>query len=84
MFTWIFWKDLLERAIATFAEVVGALAGTNMVGWVSLGWTNIFLVAGIAAGLAVLKGLAAYKIGSPTPSVVTYDTNPVDVVDADA
>lgn len=60
MFTRAFLLDTLERAIATFAQ---ALIGAGTV----LDFTDsrTYATAGIAAGLAVLKCLAATRVGAP-------------------
>lgn len=73
MFTQAFWMDALERAIATFAQTLLALAGTAMLDWVSLDWVQIAIASLIAAGLSVAKSLAASYVGSePNASVVPY------------
>jgi Putative lactococcus lactis phage r1t holin len=70
-----FWQDLIERAVSTFFQTLLALVGVNQTAWVTLDWAQIAATSGIAAGLAVAKGLAAFKFSStPTPSITnTYD-----------
>lgn len=58
MFTRVFWADLLERAISTFAA-------TFVAGNVISSPLRSLEAAGIAAGLGALKGLAATQLGNP-------------------
>ena len=85
MFTQQFWKDTLERAVATFAQTIIALVGVNYSDAVTLDWKAIAITGLIAAGLSVLKGLAAgYYGGSNNPSVIEYEypsVEPVPVVE---
>lgn len=56
-----FYFDLIERTVWTFIQ---ALVGT----WLALGADlnlDVLKAAAIAAGLAVVKGVAATQIGSP-------------------
>lgn len=67
MFTKAFWKGATERAISTGAQTAIALAGTDALGWLALEWAQIGAASGIAAGLSVLKSLAAgAKDGNPS------------------
>ena len=64
MLTSKFWRDALERSIATFAEAFGAYAlaaGTTDV--IHLDWVGAASTAGFATLLALLKALAASKVG---------------------
>lgn len=66
-----FWKDLVERAVSTFFQTLVTLVGVNQTDWMSLNWGQIGVTSAIAAGLAVAKGLAAFKwVDGPTPSLV--------------
>jgi hypothetical protein len=60
MFTKAFLLDTLERAIATFAQT---LLGTGTV--LDFRDSRTYVAAGIAAGVAVLKCLAATQVGAP-------------------
>jgi hypothetical protein len=66
MFTTEFWRDTLERAISTFAQTIIALVGVNISDAVSLDWVAILVAGLIAAGISVLKGLAAGQLGDHT------------------
>jgi hypothetical protein len=72
MFDPKFLKDVAERAIATFAQTLVALVGTNAVDILSVGLTDSLKAAGVAAGLSVVKSVAAAKgpIGDSSASVV--------------
>jgi hypothetical protein len=70
-----FWQDLVERAVSTFFQTLLALVGVNQTEWINLDWQQIAITSGIAAGLAVAKGLAAFKwVDGPTPSMVDVYT----------
>lgn len=65
-----FWKDVLERAIVTFAEVMVGFLGTGL-GFGEINWWMAFSVAGVATLASVLKSIAARKVGdSDTASLV--------------
>ena len=67
-----FWKDAGERALSTFAEVLGALLAVDGVNLLALDWPTTLGVAGTAAVLSVLKSIAAAKVGEQgTASLVS-------------
>lgn len=72
MFDPKFLKDVAERAIATFAQTLVALVGTNAVDILSVGLGDSLKAAAVAAGLSVVKSVAAAKgpIGDSSASVV--------------
>lgn len=63
MWTVAFWKDLAERAIATFAEALVAVLVVVEGGIVDVDWTQGLGVAALAALIAVLKGIVGIKLG---------------------
>lgn len=72
MFDPKFLKDVAERAVATFAQTLVALVGTNAVDILSVGIGDSLKAAAVAAGLSVVKSVAAAKgpIGDSTASAV--------------
>lgn len=72
MFDPKFLKDVAERAVATFAQTLVALVGTNAVDILSVGIGDSLKAAAVAAGLSVVKSVAAAKgpIGDSSASVV--------------
>lgn len=72
MFDPKFLKDVAERAIATFAQTLVALVGTNAVDILSVGLGDSLKAAAVAAGLSVVKSVAAAKgpIGDTSASAV--------------
>jgi hypothetical protein len=65
------YKDLAERTVATFIQAAIGAMGTNSV--MDLGVDNwkMILMAGVSAGLAVIKGWAASKFGDRSPSMLS-------------
>jgi hypothetical protein len=81
MFTWVFWKAVLERSLSTFAEVfVSFYTVDAMAGWTQIDVVHVATVSGIAAGLAVLKSLVAYS-QSGTASLGRHEAIQSKVVD---
>jgi hypothetical protein len=64
------YKDLAERTIATFIQAAIGAMGTNSV--MDLGVDNwkMILMAGVSAGVAVVKGWAASTFGDRSPSML--------------
>jgi len=65
------YKDLAERTVATFIQAAIGAMGTNSV--MDLGVDNwkMILMAGVSAGVAVIKGWAASKFGDRSPSMLS-------------
>ena len=63
MFTTGFARDLAERTIATFAEALAALLLADGLGVLETDWVAMLSAAGATALIALLKGVAAYKLG---------------------
>jgi len=76
MFNRVFWKDLLERVIATYLQsFVGLLLATSG-GLVSFGAVRAAAVSAIPATLAVIKAIVASRVGDPnTGSIVKPTVN---------
>jgi len=72
MFEPKFLKDVAERAVATFAQTLVALVGTNAVDILSVGIGDSLKAAAVATGLSVVKSVAAAKgpVGDTSASAV--------------
>ena len=72
MFEPTFIKDAAERAISTFAQTLIALVGTEATGILSVNLGDSLKAAAVAAGLSLVKAVAAAKgpIGDTSASVV--------------
>lgn len=66
MYTVGFYKDMFERAVATFAQALLAYAGTGVVGITEFDWLAALSLAAMAAVLSVVKAFAAGAGGSET------------------
>jgi hypothetical protein len=74
MFTKLFWKDAIERAISTAAQAAILAIGGQGASIVDPGW---LVALGFAAGgfvLSIIKSLAAGAIGSPNSASFVVDT----------
>ena len=75
MFEPTFLKDVAERAVATFAQTLVALVGTNAVDILSVNLGDSLKAAAVAAGLSIAKSVAAAKgpIGDTSASAVNLN-----------
>ena len=65
-----FLKDMGERAIVTFAEVLLGFLGAGL-GFGDINWGLAFSVAGVATIASILKSIAARRVGdADTASLV--------------
>lgn len=77
MFTKTFLRQLVERAIKTFAQTLVALAGASQMDWLNLDWQHLTATAAIAAGLSVLTSIASDRVGpTDSPSIVDIYQGP--------
>jgi Putative lactococcus lactis phage r1t holin len=64
MWTKAFWKDALERAIKTAAQVaVGLVTALNVT--TGFDWQTFFVGLGVAVGLSFVTSLLSSLAGSP-------------------
>lgn len=73
MWTWTFWKQALERAIKTAAQVGAAALGVNGLGITELDWRATGLLMLGAAIASVLTSIASSEVGlaKGSPSAVS-------------
>lgn len=89
MFSYMFWRSALERAVKTFAQTLVALFSANGIGLLNAPWGMALSAAGMAALLSVLTSVASEQVGErgtpslvpsgPPPSPATPSTGPVPV-----
>lgn len=71
MFTSLFWRLTIERAVKTFAQTLVALFSINGIGLLNAPWSTALSAAGMAAMLSVLTSMASEPWGSRnTPSLL--------------
>ena len=76
MFTLLFWKQALERAIKMFAgSAIGLLSGDG-IGILNANWGDAFSVAGLAAVVSLLMSVASSQIGAAKGSPSLVPTTP--------
>jgi hypothetical protein len=75
MFTSTFLKDAAERAVATFAQTLVALVGTNAVDILSVNLADSVKASLVAGALSLVKSYAAARgpIGDDSASAVRLD-----------
>ncbi len=77
MFTRLFFKDAVERALKTFAQTLASLLVGDGTGILEVDWTARLSVAGLAALVSVLTSIgSAVKTGTDSASL-TVDTKEV-------
>lgn len=77
MFTWVFWKQALERALKTFAQAVVALLTSDQVlGILDVNWGDVAQVGALAAVLSLLTSVVSAPVGPDRNSPSLVDTPP--------
>jgi len=66
MWTVVFWKDAVERAVKTAAQSLLALIAAFNVAGDGTDWTASLIGMGIAVGLSFLTSILSSLSGSPT------------------
>jgi hypothetical protein len=79
IFTRSFWKDTLERVIATFAQALLSALPASYVPGVTLPLRGALAVAGGAAALSLLKCLAASRVGDSDSAALLPDEGGADL-----
>lgn len=70
MFTKLFWKDTLERAIKTFAQAFVAVLTASGTGLIDVNWYNALSVAGLATVISVFTSIGSAGVGDEGASAV--------------
>ena len=73
MFTKLFWKDALERAISTFAQVIGAVAGGDGLGLLKADLQTLLIVGLLGALGSIIKSIGAYKLTDSNSASLVVD-----------
>lgn len=58
-----FMKDLVERAVKTFAQVLLGFIGIEGIGFGDVDWLKALSIAGLATLASVLTSIISYNIG---------------------
>ena len=74
MFTWTFWKAVLERSISTFLEAflaaILSLGATTLTG---VDWLLALNISGLSFVIAVLKNVLVAKVTDGSPSATNAE-----------
>lgn len=73
MFTVRFWKDAVERAVRTVAQVLLSLIVVGETGFMDVDWLQALSIAGLAGLASVLMSLVATGIGDKKTSSFVKD-----------
>lgn len=66
MFTLKFWKDTIERTVATMAQFLIVLGGADGAGFLNMEVQQLIVLTLLGGLAAILKALAATTYGSST------------------
>jgi len=72
----LFWKDAVERVLATVAQVLIAVLSVDGLDLVALDWQATLSTVAIAGALALLKAIVANAVTGRTVSPASFA--PVD------
>lgn len=72
-YNWV--NDMAERAVSTFAQATLTALGGDLVNVWNVDWRTVLGFGLGAAGLSVLKSLAARRVGAGTASLVDNKWN---------
>lgn len=76
MFTLIFWKQVAERALKTFAQAAGGLLAADGLGILDVDWVKVGSVAALALILSILTSIVSAPVGPDKGSPSLVDTPP--------
>lgn len=76
----LFWKDTIERTISTVAQVLITILSVDGLDLVNFDLQAGLVSVGIAAGLVILKSIAANAVTGPSVSPASFASDePVGV-----
>ena len=78
MFSHVFWRLAVERAVKTFAQTLVALFSIGGVGLLNAPWTAAFSAAGMAAVLSVLTSMSSEPMGERRSPSLVRPTEPAE------
>ena len=61
MFTKLFWKDAIERAISTMAQFLLVIAGADGTGFLTVSFERIMVLSLLGGAASVLKSIVALR-----------------------
>lgn len=77
MFTWMFWRSAIERAVKSFAQSLAAVLGAGGAGLWDVEWTTALAMAGMTTLLSLLTSVASAPVGAEhSPSLLPSATTP--------
>ncbi|WP_240917263.1 holin [Nocardioides sp. HDW12B] len=78
MFTWMFWRSAVERAVKSFAQSLAACLGASGAGLWEVEWTTVLAVAGMTTLLSLLSSVASAPVGADhhSPSLLPAPGGP--------
>jgi hypothetical protein len=83
IFSLVFWKAALGRAVWTFAQALGSLITLTGLTVVHIDWSTDLYVAGVAALLSVLKSVSSlYPIVTDTSAPAPQAETPAQIAEA--
>ncbi|GFO50761.1 holin [Lactococcus petauri] len=73
MFTKTFLKDILERAVKTFAQSMVAVMTAGATGILDVDWINALSVSLLATIVSVLTSIGSGTVGDQSASVINLN-----------
>ncbi|WP_270227729.1 holin [Lactococcus garvieae] len=73
MFTKTFLKDILERAVKTFAQSMVAVMTAGATGILDVDWINALSVSLLATIVSVLTSIGSGTVGDQSTSVINLN-----------
>lgn len=83
MWTWAYWKDVLERSIWTGFQAAAAIIGVNAIGIFDIDWVGLVSVAAGSAVVALVKNVAAGGYHAATSGVASPSTLSIGTIEGE-